>query len=360
VVAALRSSFLTQGPLVNEFEKKIAAYCGAKYAVAFNSGTSALHGAYFSAGISKNDEVITSPITFAATSNAVLYCSGRPVFADVLEDAVNIDPKQIKKQINKNTKAVAPVHFAGQPADMEEISSIAKEHGLMVIEDAAHALGAEYKGSKIGACKYSDLTVLSFHAVKHIATGEGGMALTNNKEFYEKMIMFRSHGITREQNLLLNTNEGAWYYEMQLLGFNYRITDFQCALGISQLKKLGSFINKRRRIVERYNKAFEGVQGLKVLKEKEDRRSAWHIYPVMAAENRKKLFDHLRQSGIGANVHYIPVYLHPYYEKLGYKKGSCPNAESYYSQAVTLPLYPKMSDKDVDYVIETVLKGIKK
>ena len=358
VVSALKSPHLTQGPLVEEFEKIVADYCGAKYAVAMNSGTSALHAACHAAGVVSGDEVVTSPITFAATSNSVLYCGGKPVFADVQKDTINIDPEEIKKKITPKTKAIIPVHFAGHPCDMEEIQGIAKEHGLMIIEDAAHALGSEYKGSKIGSCKYSDMAILSFHAVKHITTGEGGMVLTNDQDLYKKLLLFRTHGITRDAEIMTK-NDGPWYYEMHELGFNYRITDFQCALGMSQLKKLDSFVKRRREIVQRYQKAFSGIPDLVLPIERESISSAWHIYVIRVKGDRKAVFNFLREKGLGVNAHYYPVYLQPYYQKLGYKAGTCPKAEEYYSKAITLPLYPKMTDKDVEYVIDAVKASLK-
>lgn len=358
VISALRSPYLTQGPIVEQFEKALASYCGSKYAVALNSGTSALHAACHAAGIKDGGEAITSPITFAASANSVLYCGGKVVFVDVQEDTVNIDPKEIKRNVTKKTKAVIPVHFAGHPCDMKEIQEIAKEHGLSVIEDAAHALGATYKGPKIGSCKYSDMTVLSFHAVKHITTGEGGAVLTNDPGLYEKLLMFRTHGITRDKEKLTNKNEGPWHYEMQDLGFNYRITDFQCALGISQLKRLDRFISRRREIFDMYNKAFKTVEGINIPVEKADSRSPWHIY-VIRVNSRGSMFASLREKGILVNVHYMPVYLHPYYKELGYARGLCPKAEEYYSQAITLPLYPKMTNEDVEYVIDAVKASLK-
>lgn len=359
VVSALKSSYLTQGPKVAEFERKVAEYCGVKYAVAVNSGTAALHSACFAAGIKKDDEVITSPITFVATSNAVLYCGGKPVFSDIDDKTINIDPKEIKKNITSKTKAIIPVHFAGYPCDMEEVSVIAKNNNLVVIEDACHAIGSEYKGSKIGSCKYSDMTVLSFHAVKHMTTGEGGMVLTNNKDLYEKLLLFRTHGITRSTELLERKDEGPWYYEMHSLGFNYRITDFQCALGISQLKKLDQFINRRREIVEKYNEAFRDNNNLVIPVELNQVRSSWHLYVIRVKKDRRDIFNVLREAGVLVNVHYFPVYLQPYYQKLGYDNGQCPKAEQYYEQAITLPLFPKMRDEEVDYVIEQVLRVIK-
>ncbi len=352
VDSALKSEYLTQGPKVAEFEAKVADYCGAKYAVAVNSGTAALHSACFAAGIGAGDEVITSPITFVASPNCVLYCGGKPVFADIQAETVNIDPEQIEKNVTPATKAMIPVHFSGQPCELERIWAIARKHALLVIEDAAHALGAEYNGAKIGAGKYSDMTVLSFHAVKHITTGEGGMVLTNSEKLYGKLLMFRTHGITRETDRLENKNEGAWHYEMQSLGFNYRITDFQCALGVQQLKKLEKFIARRREIVNIYNENFKNIGGITLPQENGPARSAWHLYVIKAQKDRREVFDALRAAGIGVNVHYRPVYLQPYYRQLGYHPGQCPNAEDYYRQAITLPLYPKMSNDDVRHVID--------
>jgi len=358
VAEALKSDWLTQGPKVKEFEEKVAAYCGTKYAVALNSGTSALHAACFAAAIGKGDEVITSPITFVATANCVLYCGGKPVFADVCPDTINIDPEEISEKITARTKAIIPVHFAGNPSAMEEINKIAKENDLVVIEDACHALGAEYKGSKIGSCKYSDMTVLSFHAVKHITTGEGGVVLTNEKTYYDKLLLFRSHGITKENDLLLKNDEGAWYYEMQTIGFNYRLTDFQSALGINQLAKLDGFVKRRREIAKRYDEAFADLDKVVALLEKEGNKSSYHLY-VIQVEDRRRVFDKLRGAGVLVNVHYIPVYWQPYYQKMGYRRGECPKAEAYYAQAITLSLYPKMADEDVLRVIDSVKEALK-
>lgn len=356
----LLSEYITQGPKVTEFERKVVDYCGAKYAVAVSSGTAALHAACFAAGVGPGDEVITSPITFVASANCVLYCCGKPVFADVQEDTINIDPKEIKNKITSKTKAIILIHFAGQPCELEEIRRIAKKHKLIIIEDACHALGAEYKGSKIGACKYSDMTVLSFHAVKHITTGEGGMILTNNENYYQKLLMFRTHGITRNSNQLIKKDEGAWYYEMQFLGFNYRLTDFQSALGLSQFNKLDKFICRRREIAERYINNFKNDVDLILPIEMPEVKSSWHLFVIRIKIKRKEVFDKLRQAGIGVNVHYIPVYLHPYYQSLGYKMGSCPIAEVYYDHAITLPLYPKMSNDDANYIIDTFKQIIRR
>lgn len=358
VTSVLKSDYITQGPKVNEFEKKVASYCSVKYAVALNSGTSALHAACFSADIKPGDEVVTSPVSFAASSNCVLYCGGIPRFADVLEDTVTIDPSAIKALITRKTKAIIPVDFAGHPAELEGIKRIASKRGLVIIEDAAHALGAEYKGRKVGSCRFSDMTILSFHAVKHITTGEGGMVLTNSRKFYDRLVMFRSHGITRDRHMLINKNEGRWFYEMQFLGFNYRITDIQCALGLSQMYKLDNFIKRRKEIACFYKEAFAEMEEVMCLEEREYAVSSWHIFPIRVKNNRDEIFNILRSKGVGVNVHYIPVYYHPYYKSLGYKKGLCSKAEKYYKETLTLPLYPQMSNSEIKRVANLTKKAV--
>ncbi|MBY6276609.1 DegT/DnrJ/EryC1/StrS family aminotransferase, partial [Symbiobacterium thermophilum] len=273
VVTVLKSPFLTQGPKIHEFERKVADYVGAKYAVAFSNGTAALHGACFAAGIGEGDEVITTPITFAATSNAVLYCGGKPVFADIDDRTYNIDPKEIRKHITPNTKAIIPVDFTGQPADMDAIMEIANEHGLVVIEDGAHSLGAEYKGRKVGMLAH--MTMFSFHPVKPVTTAEGGVIVTDSEEYYEKLKRFRSHGIIKHN---LSRDEGPWYYEMVDLGYNYRMTDLQAALGISQMDKLDCFIERRREIANMYNEAFKTMDSVIVPMQLERTQSGWHLY----------------------------------------------------------------------------------
>ena len=355
VVNVLRSDYLTTGPSVGEFEKKVADYIGAKHAVAISNGTAALHAACFAAGVGKGDEVITTPITFAASSNCAFYCGATPVFADIEADTYNISPEDIERKITANTKAIIPVHYTGQPCDMDKIMDIAKRHNLIVIQDAAHALGADYKGKKIGS--FGDMTTFSFHPVKHITTGEGGMIMTNDDGLYKKLMLFRSHGITRDPELLLN-NEGGWYYEQQELGYNYRITDMQCALGISQMNRLDEFVKRRRELVARYNKAFENVKNVTIPFTKEGCNSSWHLY-VVQVNNRKEVYDKLHEAGIGVNVHYIPVYKHPYYQQNGYDKVCCPNAEELYKHILSLPLYPKLTDEQQDYVIEKVIEFAK-
>jgi len=355
----LKSAYLTQGPVVEEFEKKIAEYCGAKYAVAVNSGTSALHIACLAAGISSGDEVVTSPITFAASANCVLYCGARPVFADINEETICLDVNEIAKKLSPKTKAIIPVDFAGHPADLAEIHKLARERGLVIIEDAAHAIGARYRGEKIGSGKYADMTALSFHAVKHITTGEGGMVLTNREDYYRKLKLFRTHGISRDLKFV-----DPWYYEMKELGFNYRLSDIQCALGLSQLKKLPHFLSRRKQIVTKYNEAFSVDKRLSPLVQKPYVVSANHLYVLQFDSSnlklsRSQIFNEYRRHGILVNVHYLPVYWHLYYKKLGYCKGFCPKAERYYEKAITLPLYPKMSDQDVKRVIRVTEKIMK-
>lgn len=360
VVEVLRGDYLTTGPKINEFEKSIANYVDAQYAVAVSNGTAALHAACYAVGIGKGDEVITSPITFAASANCVLYMGAKPVFVDVDPNTYNIDVSQIKSKITNKTKAIIPVHFTGQACDMDEIIKIANDHNLAIIEDGAHALGTRYKEQMIGSI--GDMTTFSFHPVKHITTGEGGAITTNNKKYYDKLCMFRTHGITRD-NALLTQSEGSWYYEQQFLGYNYRMTDIQAALGISRMSKIEKFLDLRRKYAKKYDQAFKCVDGIIIPQQSENTCSAWHLYIIKLeleklSMGRKVIFEELQKRNIGANVHYIPVYYHPYYQKLGYKKGECPQAENLYEQIITLPLYPKMAESDVDYVIENVKEVI--
>lgn len=356
VVKVLKSDYLTTGPKIREFEEKVEKYVGAKHAVAVCNGTAALHIAALAAGIGEGDEVITTPITFAASANCVLYCGGTPVFADIDPKTYNIDPAEIEKKITERTKAIIPVHYTGQPCDMQKIHEIAKKHSLLVLEDAAHALGAAYHGEKIGGL--SDMTCFSFHPVKPITTGEGGMVVTNDDELYKRLLLFRSHGITREEEFLTK-NEGAWYYEQCLLGYNYRITDIGCALGSSQMKKLDGFIERRKEIAMRYNRAFEDVRGIKTPAQLEDVESGWHLYMIQVLEkDRKEVFDALRKEGIGVNVHYIPVYAHPYYREHGYAGEKCIHAEEFYERALSLPIFPAMTEEQQDFVIEKVKQYI--
>ena len=324
-----------------------------------SNGTAALHLACLSGGLKKGDEAITSPISFLATSNAVLYCDAIPVFADIDYDSVNINPKEILRKITNRSKAIIPVHFAGLPCNIEEIYNEAKKHDLIVIEDACHALGSEYKSKgkyiKVGSCEHSDMCVFSFHPVKHITTGEGGIITTNNKDLYEKLLPLRSHGVYKNEEIV--AKNGSWYYEMRDLGYNYRITDFQCSLGISQLKKLDRFIEKRRDIAKKYDEAFSTMEGVSFIKASEESKHAYHLY-VLKIDlehfnfSRQDLVFRLKEKGILTQVHYIPIYWQPYYKSLGFQKGSCPNAEKYYDKCLSIPIFPKMSDDDVQYVIE--------
>ncbi len=352
VVDVLKSDFLTTGPKIAEFEQTVADYVGAKYAVAISNGTSALHAACFAAGIEPGDEVITTPLTFAASANCVLYCGGTPVFADVDPKTYNIDPEDIQRKITGRTKAIIAVHLAGQPCDMDAIHSIAREHGLIVIEDGAHALGSVYKGKKVGSM--SDMTTFSFHPVKPITTGEGGMIVTDNEDFYKKMILFRSHGITRDDSMMTR-NDGPWFYQQFNLGYNYRITDIQCALGCSQMKKLDRFLARRKEIVARYNEAFADCDNIITPYQLSDTESGWHLYIVQVKKcDRRQVFENMREKGIGVNVHYIPVYMHPYYQEHGYENVHCANAEEIYSHIISLPLYPGLTSEQQDYVIDTL------
>lgn len=355
VVDVLQSDFLTTGPKIAEFEQTVADYVGAKYAVAISNGTSALHAACFAAGIGPGDEVITTPLTFAASANCVLYCGGTPVFADVDPKTYNIDPEDIRRKITDRTKAIIAVHLAGQPCDMDAIHSIAREHGLIVIEDGAHALGSVYKGKKVGSM--SDMTTFSFHPVKPITTGEGGMIVTDKEDFYKKMVLFRSHGITRDDSMMTR-NDGPWFYQQFDLGYNYRITDIQCALGCSQMKKLDRFLARRKEIVARYNEAFADCDNIITPYQLSDTESGWHLYIVQVKNcDRRQVFEAMREKGIGVNVHYIPVYMHPYYQEHGYENVHCANAEEIYSHIISLPLYPGLTSEQQDYVIDT-LKGL--
>lgn len=355
VVAVLRSEFVTQGAAVPRFEEQLAQQCGARFAVAVSSGTAALHCAYAAAGLEKGDEFVTTPMTFAATANAGVYCGARPVFSDINCETGNIDPVAIERNISSRTRLIAPVHYAGHPADMTAIRDIARRHGLKVVADACHALGAKINGASIGTAGFADMTVLSFHPVKHITTGEGGAILTDDESIYNHLTALRSHGIIRKG--FHGVEQGAWYHEMQMLGWNYRLTDMQAALGTSQLAKLAGFVKRRRQIWKTYRERFAGNPHFETPVEHANVMSSWHLYPIRLKKPaaRRMVFDALRSAGIGVQVHYIPVYLHPYYQDIGYPAGLCPCAEDFYSREISLPLFPSMTDKDVDTVAETVL-----
>lgn len=360
VSEVLRSDWITTGPKVAEFEEAVAGLVGAKHAVAFSSGTAALHGAAFAAGLSEGDEAITTPMTFCATANCVMYMGATPVFADICADTLNIDPLEIAKRITPRTKAVLPVDYAGHAADLDEILELADKHGLVVIEDAAHALGGEYKNRSVG--QISHMTTFSFHPVKHVTTGEGGMVTTDDPALASKLRAFRTHGIDQDARLRDGTANGPWHYEMTELGFNYRLPDIACVLGTSQLKRLPKNIERRREIADHYTKAFTDLPGVSTLQERPEATSAWHIYPVLLqleslTTGRREIFDALRAENIGVNVHYIPVHLHPYYRRIfGYEGGEYPIAESIYERLITLPMFHGMTDGDVDDVVTAVNK----
>lgn len=355
----LRSPFLTQGPAVARFEEALARACGAKYAVACSNGTAALHLACLAAGLKPGDEAIVPANTFAATANAALYCGAEPVIVDVKSDDLTLDPDAFAAAVTRRTKAVLPVHFAGLPADMARIGAIARKRRLVVIEDAAHALGAAYRGKPVGACEFSDMVTMSFHPVKHATTGEGGAVLTNRKDLRDLLRLYRSHGITRDPALLENKHEGGWYYEMQALGFNYRITDFQCALGTSQLKKLPRFLKRRRAIARYYRAEFSSDRRIRLQAQPEGRLNAWHLFTIQVpASRRRALYDFLHARGVLANVHYIPVHRLPFYQRRGWSGKSLANAEAYYAGALSLPMHAGLTDADLRRVVKAVRDGL--
>ena len=358
VVEVLRSDWLTTGPKVAEFEEAFADRVGARYAVSFSSGTAALHGAAFAAGLKPGDEAITTPLTFAATANCVLYQGAAPVFADVCADTLNLDPENVAEGITPRTRAILPVDYAGHPADLDAILNLAARDGLIVIEDACHALGAEYRQRRTGSI--ADMTVFSFHPVKHLTTGEGGMVTTDRADYAEKLRQFRNHGISSDARQ--RQSEGQWHYEMVALGFNYRLTDIACALGLSQLKKLDANLLRRREIAARYATAFRDLREITLPAVRFDVNPAWHLFPIRLNlkrlnANRREIFRALRAENIGVNVHYIPVHCHPYYrDRFGYRGGEYPVAEDAYERLISLPMFHAMSDEDVQDVIQAVGK----
>lgn len=383
VVSVLESEYLTQGPSIMRFESALTSYTGARYCVVFSSGTAALHGAYYAVGLQDEDEIITSPITFVATANAALYLRGIPVFSDVEPDTANLDPNRIEEKITSKTKIIVPVHYAGHPTDMVTIRALADKNKVTVIEDACHALGARYKieqpesknhtislendgWARVGSCTHSDMTILSFHPVKHIATGEGGAVLTNNVDIYKRLLSFRAHGITKNKHDFSDPDafqQGDWYYEMQSLGYNYRMTDIQAALGRSQLKKIERFVKTRREIASHYSNIFQGNPYFDIPIEREHYRSSFHLYTIRLKDHlvdkRAAIFSRLRKEGLGVQVHYIPVYLQPYYRDLGYQKGCCPMAEDFYSRAISIPIFHGMTEKERHKVVSKVLKAMR-
>lgn len=358
VCEVLRSPFITTGPMLDRFEKAVCEYTGARYGAAVSSGTAALHAAMAAVGIGPGDEVIVPPMTFAATANAVVYMGGRPVFADVLSENLLIDPDKIRECITDKTKAITVVDYAGHPCDYESLQAIAHEYGLKLIADSCHALGASYKDRKLGT--WADITLFSFHPVKPITTGEGGMAVTNHAELAEKMKAFRNHGITVDYKQ--REQIGSWYYEIVDVGYNYRMTDFQCALGKSQMGKLDEWIARRNAVARMYDEAFDEINEVTSLSCAKDIVHGYHLYVIKTmGVDRTELFRRLWEDGIKVNVHYIPVHLHPFYlNHFGYGKGMCPVAENAYEQILSLPVFPRIEDAEVRTVIDSVIRHIKK
>lgn len=368
VIRVLRSDFLTQGPAIERFERAVADYCGAKYAVAVSSATAALHLACLAAGLDSGDVLWTSPVTFVASANCGLYCGASVDFVDIdpetgLMSASTLADKleHVKARGAKLPKVVIPVHLTGQSCDMAAIRALANAAGSVVIEDAAHAIGGSEQGQKIGACEFSDMTVFSFHPVKIVTTGEGGMILTNRADLYEALILLRSHGITRDPARMESESPGSWYYEQIALGFNYRMTDIQAALGASQMTRIDAFVARRRMLADRYDRLLAELPLIRPGR-RDNTESAWHLYTVRLSNPmaRRDVFERLRAAGIGVNVHYIPVHMQPYYRRLGFHPGDFPHAEAYYEAAITLPLYYDLSEAMQDQVIEALGQALQK
>ena len=364
VVDTLKSPLITCGPKVDELEKELCEYTGARYAVAVSNGTAALHCACIAAGIGPGDEVITTPMTFAASANCVLYCGARPVFADINPETYNIDPDSIRKCITSRTKAIIAVDFTGQVVEADKIRKICDEYGLIFIEDAAHSIGSSYNGTKVG--NIADITTFSFHPVKTITGGEGGAVLTNDENLYNKISLAHTHGITHDEAMMKDLpHEGMWYYEQISLGYNYRMTDFQAALLISQLGKLERFKKRRKEIVDYYDSELKNVDGIIIQKEIEQSDTCRHLYIIRLDENvlsctRREFFDEMGSRGVQPQVHYVPVYWFPYYQKLGYKKGLCPNAERLYKGIMSIPLYPSLTEEEMKYVVDVIKSIVEK
>ena len=364
VVEILKSDFLTQGPAIEKFEKCVAEYCGAKYAVAVTSATAALHISCLAAGVGKGDILWTSPITFTASANCGRYCGADVDFIDIDPSTYNMSVAELEKKLQAadiKPRVVVPVHLAGQSCEMDKIYKLSQKYGFKVIEDASHAIGADYKETKVGCCKYSDMTVFSFHPVKIVTTGEGGMVLTNDKDLYEKLVLYRSHGITRDPKLMTGIADGPWYYQQIDLGFNYRMTDMQAALGYSQMQKVDEFVSKRRYLVKRYNELLKNINGIQLPDQNEDTKSSWHLYVVRVdfskiSKTKNQIFAEMKEKGICLNLHYIPVHTQPYYENLGFKGGDFPNSEKYYEEAFTLPLYYALTDEQQDHIVKSLVK----
>lgn len=360
VVDVLKADWLTQGPAVEQFENSVARYCGALHAVAVNSATSALHIACLAAGLGPSDILWTSPITFVASANCGLYCGATVDFVDIDPHTYNMSVARLQEKLQqaersgKLPKVVIPVHFSGQPCEMEAIAELAKRYGFKIIEDASHAIGARYKGNPIGNCRYSDMTVFSFHPVKIVTTGEGGMVLANDAELHDRLVRLRSHGITRDPSLMTEEPHGPWYYQQIELGFNYRMTDIQAALGVSQMQRIDEFVERRHELARRYDRLLSDLP-LTLPWQAPEGYSAFHLYVVrVGTDSRRQLFDALRTANIGVNVHYIPVHTQPCYQRMGFAEGMFPESERYYAEAITLPMFPGMTDAQQDRVIESL------
>lgn len=363
VVETLQSDFLTQGPAVIDFENAVSQYCDVKYSFAVANATCALHLAYLALGVGKGDTVWTSPNTFLSTANAALMCGADIDFVDICPKTYNMCIGKLEKKLieaekqDKLPKVVTPVHFAGQSCNMKKIWELSQQYGFSIVEDAAHAVGGSYLDKKIGSCQYSDITIFSFHPVKILTTAEGGMLTTNSAKLAQKISMLRTHGMTRDASLMTKRSEGPWYYQMLELGYNYRITDLQCALGLSQLKRIDELVANRHRVLKKYESLLGGDNRVILPYQADFSYSGLHLYPIhVAKEKRLEIFEYLRASQIGVNVHYIPVYLQPYYQSLGFEEGYCPVAEDYYKGAISLPMFPDLTDDQIEYVVEKLLE----
>ncbi|WP_256874491.1 UDP-4-amino-4,6-dideoxy-N-acetyl-beta-L-altrosamine transaminase [Nostoc sp. C057] len=361
VIEVLRSDWITQGPAIERFEQAVANYCGAKYAVAVSSATAALHIACFAAGLGQGDILWTSPNTFVASANCGLYCGAKVDFVDINPNTYNLSVDELESKLAEAEKQgclpkiLIPVHFAGQSCEMEQIAALSQRYGFKIIEDASHAIGGSYQGNFIGSCQFSDMAVFSFHPVKIITTGEGGMVLTNQDELYQRLIRLRSHGITRNPDLMQGESHGSWYYQQLELGFNYRMTDIQAALGASQLQRLDKFVERRQLIAQRYNQLLQDLP-LILPWQHPDSESSWHLYVIRLKldkinKTHRQIFEELRSTGVGVNLHYIPVHIQPYYQKLGFQLGDFPKVEQYYEEAITIPLYYGLNEESQDKVV---------
>ena len=364
VVEVLKSDFLTQGPKLKEFENALADYCKAKYCVAFNSATTALYASCFALGLKSGDRFITTPISFVSTANAGVWCGGEPIFADIDIKTGNLDVDFVKDLIDDKVRLVIGVDYAGNPLRWDKLKELSEKYGFRLIDDASHALGAEYKDKKIGSCDFADITVFSFHPVKPITTVEGGAALTNDEKIYKKLLMFRNHGITKNKSDFVFESDGDWYYEMQFLSFNGRMGDVEAALGLSQLKKLDGFIEKRREIVSLYKKEFENKGFFEFLKETEAAKSGYHLLAVLLndefARNKREIFSYFRKKDIGVQVHYIPIYKQPFYRNVLKSVPYCPNAEEFYKRELSLPVYPSLSEEKLNYIFNVIYEIFEK